>query len=272
METRCQVKFGRASLAVEVHGSGPPIVFLHAAVTDRRMWRAEMNSVATSQMAIAYDRRGFGETVAEEEQYSSVADLFAIMDATSNGAPAILVGCSQGGRIGIDAALAYPARVRGLVLIAPNVTGEPLPQYSDEIKEMLAAQTQAVASGDLDRISQIKARLWLDGPLASENRVSGQARELFHEMHAAKFNSPPAGHDIDDEQNYHRLREIAVPTLILWGDLDFPHIQDRCQHLAAIIPNAAAHELRGTAHPPSLENSVELVQQLAEFSYLHARC
>ena len=52
-------------LAMESIGAGDPVVFLHAAVCDRRMWRAQMAVVGTTHQAIAYDRRGFGETRAE---------------------------------------------------------------------------------------------------------------------------------------------------------------------------------------------------------------
>ena len=36
-----------------------------------------------------------------------------------------LVGSSAGGRVAVDAALAYPERVAGLVLLAPAISGEP---------------------------------------------------------------------------------------------------------------------------------------------------
>src|SRR5205814_1594946 len=82
-------------------GVGDPVVFLHAAVCDSRMWRAQLDAVGASNKAIAYDRRGFGETHAAKEDFSSVADLLAVIDAVGNGAPAILVGCSQGGRVAL---------------------------------------------------------------------------------------------------------------------------------------------------------------------------
>ncbi|MHA3916005.1 alpha/beta fold hydrolase [Halovulum sp. GXIMD14793] len=254
-----------ASLAAEVLGEGDPIVFLHAAVTDRRMWRVEIETIAAYRKAIAYDRRGFGKTIAEHQDYSSVDDLMAVLDITSNGAPAVLVGCSQGGRIAIDAALAYPERISGLVLIAPNVTGEPTPKLSARISELLAVQKQTEASGDKRLINQIKSRLWLDGPLAPENRVSGSARKLFAEMHSTKLNNKDFGSDKDDRLNYHQLIQISLPTLVLWGDLDFPHIQDRCRYLVSELPNARGVEMCGVAHLPSLERPTEVAQQIVDF-------
>lgn len=261
-----QVKSSCATLAADILGDGDPIVFLHAAVTDRRMWRAEMKGIATTNKAIAYDRRGFGETDASQEDFSSVADLMAILDAQANGVPAILVGCSQGGRIVIDAALTHPERVRGLVLIAPNITGEQSPVLAPKIEGLLKAQEEAEVVGDSEQIGEIKARLWLDGPLAQENRVSGPERLLFHEMHAARLRTSSIGRDLDGEPNIDRVTEILVPTLIIWGELDFPHIQARCRRLVAEMPNASAHKIAASAHLPSLDSPAEVTQQLVQFA------
>ncbi|MGC2776670.1 MAG: alpha/beta fold hydrolase, partial [Bradyrhizobium sp.] len=129
MSTLHHIISGRARLAADVAGRGDPVVFLHAAVFDRTMWRAQMVGVAKTHKVIAYDRRGFGETIADEEGHSPVADLLAIVDAFAGDRPATLVACSQGGRIAFDFALRHPSRVDALVLIAPSVSGAPEPVY-----------------------------------------------------------------------------------------------------------------------------------------------
>ncbi|WP_271575724.1 alpha/beta fold hydrolase [Bradyrhizobium sp. CCBAU 11361] len=113
------ISSGLARLATEVVGSGTPTVFLHANVCDKRMWRAQLNGMGARHKAVAYDRRGFGETRAEPEDFSALADLVAVLEATADGKPAVLVGCSLGGRIALDAAIRHPSRVRALILIAP---------------------------------------------------------------------------------------------------------------------------------------------------------
>ena len=251
-ELHHRIASGRATLAAEVVGSGDPIVFLHAAVCDSRMWRAQLDGVRAGNKAIAYDRRGFGETHAEKEDFSAVADLMAVIDAMANGRPAILVGCSQGGGIALDAALRHPSSIRALVLIAPNVTGAPEPIYPPEIKGVMLQLKEAQEAGDLDRVNAIKARLWLDGPLAPEDRVTGPARRLFHDMHAIALRSPPTGANLDVAPAFDRLGEISAPSLVIWGDLDFPFVQERCRHIARTVLNASAHELTGAAHLPSL--------------------
>ena len=157
MRSNHQIASGRARLAVNVVGRGDPIVFLHAAACDSRMWRAQLDAIGASHKAIAYDRRDFGETRAEKEDFSAIADLLAVIDAVGNGAPTILVGCSQGGRIALDAALLHPSYVRALVLIAPAGGGAPEPIYPPDIEELMVKLKDAEQVGDLDRVNAIKA-------------------------------------------------------------------------------------------------------------------
>ncbi|WKA27678.1 alpha/beta fold hydrolase [Bradyrhizobium roseum] len=256
---------GRARLAATVFGDGDLVVFLHAAVCDSRMWRAQLDAVGARHSAIAYDRRGFGETRAEKEGFSSVADLMAVIDAAGDGAPIVLVGCSQGGQIALDAALLHPHRVRALVLIAPNVSGAPEPVRSPEIEAQMARLKDAERAGDLDRVNAIRAHHLLDGPLQPEGRVTGEARRLFLDMHGIVLRSPPVGSSLDVVYAFQRLGEIAVPSLVIWGDLDFPHVQQRSRHIATTMPNGSGHQLVGVAHLPSLERPAEISSLVADF-------
>ncbi|MYZ44654.1 alpha/beta fold hydrolase [Schauerella aestuarii] len=265
MHTTHRIASGRATLAVDVQGEGSPIVFLHAAVCDRRMWRGQLAPLAQHNMAMAYDRRGFGDTLASEDTFSCVADLNAVLDGLVPGQPAVLVGCSQGGRVALDAALAHPERVRGLVLISASVSGMPEAVYPVDIAPLMTRLQEAEAADDKDRINAIKAHLYLDGPRSAEGRVSGAARQLFLDMNGIALRSPPVGRNVDTAPAYDRLGEIAVPSLVLAGDLDFPHIQDRARHIAAAMPNARFQALNGVAHLPSIEPANTIAAQVKAF-------
>ncbi|MEK9969383.1 MAG: alpha/beta hydrolase [Ferrovibrio sp.] len=264
-----QIASGRAKLATFVAGSGEPVVFLHAAVCDSRMWQAQIEVVAASHKAIAYDRRGFGKTVAEAEDHSAVADLMAVLDATAGGRPAILVACSQGGRVALDAALLHPDRICGLVLISPSVSGAPDPVLPPDIAALAARQKQAETAKDITALNAVKAHLWLDGPLQPEGRVSGPVRELFLDMNGIALRTAPVGANTDAVTAYTRLGEIAMPASIICGEYDFPHIEERCQYLASSMPQATFCALSGVAHLPSIEKQEEITALIADFI---ARC
>ena len=261
------VPSGAAQIAVESAGTGAPVVLLHAGVADRRMWRRELDALAQAGFhAYAYDRRGFGDTLHADETWSHVGDLLAVLDAFARSKPAILVGCSQGGRIAVDFALAHPQRVAALVLVAPAISGAPpsgpLPAA---IQAWVDRVERAEAANDVDAINMLEAHAWLDGPLAPEGRVSGPTRELFLAMNEIALRSEERGERIEPPSAYERLHEIDRPTLVAWGDLDFPALVDRCGHLARTIPGARRHVFDGTAHLPNLEQPAGFGRLLVEF-------
>ncbi len=256
---------GRAVLAADIVGEGTPVVFLHAGVADRRMWSAQLATTGMRAKAIAYDRRGFGDTRADVEEFSAVADLVKVIDDVAGGVPAILVACSQGGRIALDMVLKHPAYVCGLVLIAPSVSGWPEPVYPPEIRRLIEQVRKSEQAGDLKRANATKAHLWLDGPFQPEGRVGGEARRLFLEMNDRLLPPSSVGANVDVASAYQRLGEISVPSLVIWGNLDFPNIQDRSRYLTTVLPNAAGHELSGTAHLPSLDRPAEVSALIGEF-------
>lgn len=244
---------GKAQLTGVEDGKGPALVFLHAGVCDKRMWRDQMAGFAERHRVVAYDRRGFGETRYEPENFSHMRDLVAVLDGLGI-EQASLVGCSQGGRFSVDFALAHPQRVARLVLVAPAIGGAPQPeQLPPDIETLLEQAEQAQDQQHFDLVNRIEAHMWLDGPRSPDGRVPGSARDLFLRMNIIPLKSPSPGKDNPAKDSYKRLKEIVAPTLIIWGDLDFPHLQERCAGLGKRIKHAKAEMMPGTAHLPNLE-------------------
>ena len=246
---------------------GPPVVLLHAGVCDRRSW-ADVTPALADADVVAYDRRGFGETPAGTAAFRHLDDLYAVLDAVwPAGEPVWLVGNSMGGALAIDAALERPARVAGLVLVAPAVSGEPDPDTLDPATQRWAdAIDAAEAAGDLDALNEAEVALWLDGPAGPAGRVSGPARALLADMNAIALRS---GADEDAgaggiDAAARIAAELRVPTTLTWGDLDLPLIVARCERLAAEVPAIArTHVFTGTAHLPSLERPAEVAKVVA---------
>lgn len=236
-------------------GPGPTVVLLHSGLTDRRSWYETAGRLDGRYAMVAYDRRGFGQSVASSESFSHVADLQALLDALDVDR-AWLVGSSQGGKVALDAALTYPDRVAGLVLLAPAVSGAPEIAAADPQTDRLdAAVDAALAAGDLDEANRLEARLWLDGPAGPEGRIGGPVRDLFLEMNAIALEAEAeaAAEDLGVSA-WSRLAEITVPVTVAWGALDIAVLNQRGAELVQRLPDARGRELPGLAHLPYLED------------------
>ncbi len=247
---------GTATLAAERWpGEGQPVVLLHAGVADRRSWRDVAAALQPRTGVVAYDMRGYGETTPATYGFTHLDDLRAVLDEVATG-PVWLVGSSMGGELAIDAALADPDRVAGLVLLAPSVSGAPEPTEFDAPTERLVHLWEAAqTSGDLDEINRIEMWLWLDGPSAPEGRVSGAPRALALKMNAiALKNELPEESGKSGLTAWSRLEEITLPVTVACGDLDLPFVVSRSKELSDWLANSQHHVLPGMAHLPYLED------------------
>ncbi len=94
-------------------GNAQLVVLLHEGVSDRRGWREVAQRLAPRVTAVAYDRRGYGESAVSTAPFTDVEDLLAVLDQERT-VRAWLAGASAGGGLALDTALLAPDRVAGL--------------------------------------------------------------------------------------------------------------------------------------------------------------
>ncbi len=260
-----EIAFDGALIRGEASGLGIPVVFLHAGVTDRRMWARQMQLLADEGYhVISYDRRGFGETTSEDVPFSHLVDLEAVLDQLTIHA-AIFVGASKGGGLAMDFAIEHPERTIGLVLVGTAITGAEGAEIPEEAADLEDALTYAEERGNLDSVNRIEAHLWLDGPLSKAGRVEGPARELFLEMNGTRLRHPKLSQEDVPDDATGSLSAIIAPVLLIVGELDMPDIVMRHEDLSEELENAFAFVLEETAHFPSLERPDLFDPLLSEF-------
>ncbi len=261
---------GRADLSVVRQGAGgaPHVVFLHTGISDTRSWEDVLDLLSSGMDVVAYDRRGFGTTTYRAEAHDQLVDLLAILDALALD-PVVLVGNSRGGQIALDFTLTHPGRVAALVLVAPAVSGAPavddaqIDPVEAAIWDTLAA---ADAAGALDALNLGEIRLWVDGPHAPEGRVDGARRALALDMNRIALHADSPGHEPAAPVGaWSRLSELRCPVLVVVGDLDLGHIQERCRVMTSQIPGAHLIVMKDAAHLPGFEQPAAFAALLRSF-------
>ena len=206
------------------------VLLLHAGIADSRMWAPQIEALsAAGHRVLAPDLPGFGETPLEPGTIDYVAHAAAQLDA-----PAAVVGCSFGGRIALELALARPELVDRLGLVGAGLGGW---DWSAAAKAGFAEEEEALERGDLSGAAAAQARMWLANDAAEDVRALTEAMTLrSYELQlpvedevTGIWPEPPAAE---------RLAEVSSPTLVVVGSDDVEDIVIMAEKLAVEIPGA----------------------------------
>lgn len=255
-----------AELTYEIAGDGPPLVFIHAGVADSRQWNNEFAAFAGEHRVVRYDLRGYGRSEPVAGEFRHLADLEALLDQLEVHEPVVLVGCSMGGRLAIEVALAHPERVRGLVLVGSGPNGLELDVPLPEIISELQAADEA---GDLERLAELEAQLWIDGPGRAADEVDPAVRQLGLEMNrqALAYEAMGLGEQLPDAEQpaAERLSELTMPALIVVGEYDVPYALAAATYMVENLPNARQLTLPNAAHLANMDQPARFAAALREF-------
>jgi len=255
---------GDAKLYFEARGDGPALVFIHAGVSDHRMWEPQFEAFSSKFKVVRYDLRGFGKSAMPDQPYANRDDLFAVLRhlAIQN---AVLVGCSMGGATAIDFTLQHPEMVTALVPVGAGVSG--WADWSPESAQSWAAAMDLVKKGDLDGAFELSARYWIEGPARESSRVDpkyrARAYQLYKENFSLKLWQNPE--NVLDPPAIKRLAQIKCPTMVVIGDSDAQDLRKLAQQLANQISGAAMITIENATHLPSLEHPAQFNRSLENF-------
>jgi len=233
------------------------VLLLHAGIADRRMWAPQFDALSgAGHRVLAPDLPGFGETPLEPGTIDFVAYAAARLDG-----PAAVVGCSFGGRIALELALARPELVDRLVLVGAGLGGW---DWSEAARAGYAEEEAALERGDLAEAAAAQARMWLAAD------ADPAVRTLTETMTVRSYELQiPVEHDVTDiwpdPPVAERLADVRAPTLVVVGSQDVEDIKAIAAKLAAEIPGARLEPIDGAGHLPSLERPDELNRLLLDF-------
>jgi pimeloyl-ACP methyl ester carboxylesterase len=134
---------GSVSLAYDVFGSGPAILFAHESTGDLANWQGQVEHFARRYKCVVYNARGYPPSAVpvSPEDYSQelfVADMRAVLDRLKV-ERAHIVGLSMGSMTALHFGLRHPGRALSLVLAG---TG---PGQSREVVAEFNVGTRALA-------------------------------------------------------------------------------------------------------------------------------
>ncbi len=210
--------------------------------------------------------RGYGRSEPVEGDFSHIRDLFALLAHVHFSEPAVLMGCSMGGGLAIDFALANPPRVKALIMVDAGPSG----LHLDVPKHPKADDAEkAYNAGDLDLVAELETQIWFDGMGRTASQVDQSVRRLVYEMNrrGLELDAKHLGKRLPDalEPAAGRLGDLGMPVLLIVGTHDTPYILAAADYMVDKIPDVRKVAIAGAAHLPNLDQPEEFQRIVSGF-------
>lgn len=252
----------------EIRGQGEPLALIMGFSGSGRCWGEPfLQAMERNFRVVVVDNRGTGESDKPDRPWTlgdMAADIVAVLDHAKI-ARAHIYGISMGGMIAQELALAYPERVRGLVLGCTNCGGthcvQALPEVLANLMPLPGAppeeQTRRAFSAACGKafLDSERGRQVLDRAIADMGKYPMTPAHIFARQSAA----------IRGFDTYARLSEIKSPTLIIHGDNDAIVPYRNARILAQGIPGSRVHTIKDVGHMFFWEAPLEAAHVATEF-------
>lgn len=236
-----RIDVGGHALGVRLLGEGErTFVCLHGLVDTMDVWSRLAPHLATRGRVVLLDQRGHGVSDAPEGPYRRedlAVDVVAVLQRLGMD-QAILVGHSMGGIVAMTAALAWPERISGLLLLG---TASQCHAKVARFYERVAVAAETEGKAGLVRTI-----------FGAEDRrsVTGNPRGIAHVTRALK--------SLHDDPLTPKLVRVRCPVLVMVGEKD-PMSPKASQILHKAISGATLEILPQRGHWLHLEAPEEVV-------------
>jgi pimeloyl-ACP methyl ester carboxylesterase len=232
-------------LAFREGGSGDHVViFVHGMYQSSIFWQPTLDHLPPGVHGLAVDLPGFGASSGLPGPYTiqGHADAVDGFVRARRFSEAVLVGNSMGGIVCQQVGINGPSWLTKLVLVSSG------PNVPDPAAGLAAADAEATATWDRAAAEDAVHHFFVRQPADPEPYVEAalQARR------EARLETRRSSALTDLRPD---LARIAVPTLIIQGELDTGRTPAVGADMAQRIPGATLHIIPGVGHTPMLEDA-----------------
>jgi pimeloyl-ACP methyl ester carboxylesterase len=251
-------------VAYERVGAGPPLVLVHGATVDSRMWKPQLDALGDEFTVVAWDEPGAGRS-SDVPAGFGLADyagcLAALIGALALG-PAHVAGLSWGGTVVLELYRHHPELVAGLILVDTYAGWKgSLPAEEVRARVELYQREVAAPAGEFD---PAPPGLFAGEPPAEfAPLMEAMAADVRRESMRTALSLMAEADQRD------LLPRIAVPTLLIWGELDVRSPLSVARQFERAIPDAELVVIPGAGHLSNLERPEQFNDAVREFCRAH---
>jgi pimeloyl-ACP methyl ester carboxylesterase len=248
----------------ESHGAGEPLVLIPGFASSMWIWFRQIEELSKSFRVISFDPRGVSRSDKPQEAITikTIADdIAALLDSIGIEKTHIL-GASFGGFVAQEFVLAYPQKVKSLILCCTSFGGA---KHITPSLEVLAA---FASTKGLNTEERVRENLLL---AFNQKYVETHKEEIDRVCELRAANVVPEYVYTQQLQaavlfdTSERISQIETPTLVLTGDNDSIVPPQNSHNLAALIPNAELKFIKGGSHLFFIEQAEEFNLVIKQF-------
>lgn len=256
------VNVGDAIINLEVVGEGTPLVLIHGWAQDLTIWDDQVPAFARHYRVIRYDRRGYGKSTGNSDATRDPDDIRILLDSLGIRS-AILLGLSAGSRAAVNFAVAFPDRVKALVLygqaVLPGFTPVPVGPTPVMIFRDIAQKHGLDSAG----------RALMAHPLSwsppDRPDVSNRLRALWNGYAGRDLLDPQPESGRVPHAQLDQVAALRVPTLVVSGDHDLPLFLAVGDTLVRRIPGAERAIISNAGHGAHFARPTEFNAAILRF-------
>jgi pimeloyl-ACP methyl ester carboxylesterase len=258
------IQTGGLEIAYERVGQGPPLVFVHGAAEDGRVWRPQLVALADEFTVVAWDEPGAGRSSDVPADFS-LADyascLAAVIEAVGLG-PAHVAGLSWGSTVIQELYRHHPELVATLILIGAYAGWKgSLP--ADEVAARVESVRQMLATPSEEFDPTLPGLFAGDPPAEFVPLLEEIAADVRPESLKTQLSLMAEADQRD------LLPRIAVPTLLIWGELDARSPLTVARQFQDTIPETELVVIPGAGHVSQLERPEQVNEAIRNFCRAH---
>ena len=257
------VRANGLEIAYERVGEGPPLVFVHGAAEDGRVWQPQLAALADEFTVVAWDEPGAGRSsdVAADFGLADYANcLAALVEALGLGR-AHVAGLSWGGTVVQELYRRHPGLVGSLILV-DTYAGWAGSLPEEEVRARVeGARRMLEAPAEFD--PTLPGLFAGDPPAEFVALLEGIAADVRPDSLSTQLSVMAAADQRD------LLPRIAVPTLLIWGELDARSPLSVARQFEQAIPDTKLVVIPRSGHVSHLEQPEQFNEAVREFCRAH---
>jgi pimeloyl-ACP methyl ester carboxylesterase len=254
------VRANGVEIAYQRAGEGPPLVLVHGAAADSRMWQPQLAVLADELTVVAWDEPGAGRSsdVPADFTLADYADCLAAVIGALDLGPAHVAGLSWGGTVALELYRRRPELVATL-LLADTYAGWKGSLPAEEVQARVQGLQQMLTAGGESFDPTLPGLFAGDPPAEFVPLLEAMAADVRPDSMKTALSVMAETDQCD------LLPNVAVPTLLIWGEQDERSPLSVARQFEHAIPDTALVVIPGAGHVSNLEAPEPFNDAVREF-------